>query len=147
MTLNWGHKLLLVFVAFAALMFTLVYKCMHTNFDLVTKEYYKDELVYQKVIDGTHNANGLATITSVTASGNEVTVQLPEEMKGRKLSGNIWFYYPSNAGNDQRYALQPDADGRQRFSLHRFASGHYRVKVQWEAEGRQYYSEQALAIQ
>ena len=147
MTLNWGHKLLFVFVVFGALMFTLVYKCMHTNFDLVTKEYYKDELVYQKVIDGTNNANALSTITSVTVSGEEVTLQLPKEMQGQKLTGNIWFYFPSNAGNDRRYELKPDAAGKQSFNLNAFGAGHYRVKVQWEAEGRQYYSEQSLTIQ
>ena len=81
MNINWGHKIILVFVVFVSLIATLVYKSVHTNFELVTKEYYKDELVYQRVIDGTHNANRLAGVTTVTSDQQYVNVQLPEEMK------------------------------------------------------------------
>ena len=92
MNINWGHKIILVFVLFVSLIATLVYKSIHTNFELVTKEYYKDELVYQQVIDGTNNANKLGGITTVSSDAQFVNVTLPEEMKkscGQKTCPNM----------------------------------------------------------
>jgi hypothetical protein len=146
MKFNWGHSIVLVFVLFVSLIFTLVYKCVHTNFELVTKEYYKDELVYQQVIDGTNNANKLASITTVTVDDQQVNIALPEEMKSEPVKGNVWFYCASNANNDRHFQLNPDRDGNQAFNKTDFSSGNYLVKVQWEKNGQQYYSEQHLTV-
>ena len=54
--MNWGRSLILVFIVFAAFMGYLVYRASGTHFDLVSKEYYKDELRYQDKIDGFRNA-------------------------------------------------------------------------------------------
>lgn len=147
MKINWGHKIILVFVLFVSLIATLVYKSIHTNFELVTKEYYKDELVYQQVIDGTNNANKLGGITSVSSDAQFVNVTLPEEMKNVAVKGNIWFYCAANANKDRRYELNPDASGKQVFDKTEFLAGNYMVKVQWEKQdGQQFYTEQYLTL-
>ena len=53
--MNWGHKLMIVFIAFAAMMSYLAYRAFKTEFELVDKDYYKNELKYQEVIDGTNS--------------------------------------------------------------------------------------------
>jgi hypothetical protein len=147
MKINWGHKIILVFALFVGLIATLVYKSVHTNFELVTKEYYKDELVYQQVIDGKNNANKLAGITTVTSDQQYVHITLPGEMKNQELKGNIWFYCAANANKDRRFQLTPDASGKQAFNKNDFLTGEYLVKVQWEKnDGQQFYSEQYLTL-
>ncbi|MFZ8343681.1 FixH family protein, partial [Staphylococcus aureus] len=54
--MNWGYKLLLAFISFALIIGILVYKSINTKYDLVSTEYYKDELRYQDKIDGSGNA-------------------------------------------------------------------------------------------
>ena len=146
MKFNWGHKIILAFVLFVGLIFTLVYKSFHTNFELVTKEYYKDELVYQKVIDGTNNANKLAGITTVTSDDELINIAMPAEMKSEQITGNVWFYCAANANNDRRFKLNPDPSGNQTFNKSEFSAGNYLVKVQWEKGGQQFYSEQHLTV-
>src|SRR5205809_3782593 len=80
MTLNWGHKLILGFLVFAGMMIYLVYQSMDTRYDLVSKEYYNDELKYQQVIDGTNRANGLSSQVTVAQTGNDIIIRLPGEM-------------------------------------------------------------------
>src|SRR5688572_23798846 len=92
MTLNWGHKLIGVFLVFAGMMSWLVYQSVTTRFDLVSKEYYKDELQYQQVIDGTNRANQLGNKVTVEQSGNHIILRLPNEMKQRSVTGSILFY-------------------------------------------------------
>lgn len=147
MTLNWGHKLTIFICAFAGMMIVLVYKSTQTNFDLVTKEYYKDELKYQEVIDGTKRANELATKASVARSGEQVSIRLPEELKGLHISGTAWFYCAADAKRDIKVPLAVDAEGQQQVSSKLLQPGKYTVKLSYTAGNQQYNSETTLDIQ
>jgi len=59
--MNWGNKLFVTFLVFGTGMGYLVYRSVKTNFDLVEKDYYKSELRYQDVIDGTNRVNQLSS--------------------------------------------------------------------------------------
>lgn len=146
MTLNWGHKLTIFICAFAGMIILLVYKCTQTNFDLVTKEYYKDELVYQEVIDGTKRANSLASQPTVTKEGEYVTLQLPAEMKGLSTTGNVWFYCAADAKRDIKVPLAVNANAQQQISSRLLLPGIYTVKFNWTAGKQQFYSETTIDI-
>lgn len=147
MTLNWGHKLTIFICAFAGMIILLVYKSTQTNFDLVTKEYYKDELKYQDVIDGTKRANSLGSKASVVKSGETVDIQLPTEMRGLTITGSAWFYCAADAKKDIKVPLAVNADARQLISSTLLQPGRYTVKLNWTAGKQQYYSETTLDVQ
>ena len=146
MTLNWGHKLMLVFLVFVGMMSYLVYRCVKTNYDLVSKEYYKEELSYQQVIDGASRANQLGNKTGITQRGSEIVLQLPNEMKNTSVKGTAWFYYAPDAKRDRQIALDPNAAGEQSINSSQFIPGSYTVKIRWESRGQQYYSEEYVPI-
>ncbi|OQP40807.1 hypothetical protein A4H97_14435 [Niastella yeongjuensis] len=147
MILNWGHKLIGVFLIFVGMMSYLVYRCIHTNYDLVSKEYYKEELSYQQVIDGTTRANQLGNKISISQTGNELVLHLPAEMKHTTVKGTAWFYYAADAKRDRNITLNPDAEGVQTINSGLFLPGNYTVKIRWESNGQQYYSEEFVTIQ
>jgi hypothetical protein len=105
MTLNWGHKLTIVFIAFAAFIFFLVYKTTQSHFDLVSKDYYKDELAYQQVIDGTNLANKLSGGILVQQQKEQISIQFPQEMKQKKAEGTLFFYCSSDSRKDKKIAV------------------------------------------
>ena len=144
--MNWGNKLLFVFVIFGGFISYMVYRCMQTPVNLVNKEYYRDELAYQQVIDGSRKANALRDKVQLRQTGRDIFLQLPEEMKHTAVKGSILFYCPSDAGKDRRLLLQVDSGARQTISSHVFLPGQYMVKVQWESEGAQYFTELPFTI-
>lgn len=146
MTLNWGHKLMLVFLVFVGMMSYLVYRCIKTNYDLVSTEYYKEELSYQQVIDGTSRANKLGNKLGISQSGHEIKLQLPAEIQPATVNGTVLFYYAADAKRDRQIVLHPDAQGAQLINSSRFFPGSYTVKVKWESKGQQYYSEEIVTI-
>jgi len=146
MTLNWGHKMMLVFLVFVGGMSYLVYRCIKTNYDLVSTDYYKEELSYQQVIDGESRANQLGNKIHIAQNGNELLLQLPNEMKNTAVKGTAWFYYAPDAKRDKQITLNTNAAGEQAINSSQFFPGSYTVKVKWESKGQQYYSEEYVTI-
>lgn len=145
--MNWGKGIALGFTAFAALIITLVYKSTTTKFELVTKNYYSEELAYQEKIDGSNNAFALSDQLKITQDTNVVVIQLPSEMRGRKVEGTLWFYFPSDAGKDLNLPLTMDADGRQVIGKSLLGKGAYKLMVRWKNEQRHFYTDTEIHIQ
>ena len=127
-------------------MSTLVYMCSKQRFDLVSKDYYIDELRYQDRIDGTNNAAKLSEL-QVKQNEENVVISFPKEMNGLAVDGQAWFYCPADAKKDQKIALAIDADGRQFISKSKFVKAKYLLKLNWKAGSEQYYSEKKLEIE
>ena len=144
--MNFGNKLLLVFAVFASLMSYMVYRCFSIPVDLVSDQYYKDEIAYQDVIDGTKNANALFGKTSVKENPSDIVIQLPTEMKNHLVKGTVLFYCPSNMENDRHLDLATDADGKQAIDIKKFSKGSYTVKIDWKDGSTHFYTEKPLTI-
>ncbi len=144
--MNWGYKLMFTFFAFGGMMGYLVYRAVTTNFDLVEKDYYKNELRYQQVIDGTKRAQLLGEVELVQRE-DKISLQLPLEMRDRKLSGSVWLYCAYDASKDRKFALQTDAGGNQSFDFVGIGEAEYTVKISWEHAGENYYVEKRFKVQ
>lgn len=139
--MSWGNKLLLAFMAFAGGMIFLVYRSVKTNYELVEKDYYKSEIAYQQVIDGTRRANQLSEPVQLEQTVDGITISMPAEMKNKKISGNIWFYCSYDQKKDRKFPLQPDETGKQSFTVTAIPAGNYTVKIRWSDDGKDYFSE------
>jgi hypothetical protein len=143
-TMSWGNKLVIVFVAFAALMGILVYKAVNTKFELVTKDYYKDELRYQDKIDGAANASAAGNITLVQ-DGSTISLSLPSSLSNTLVEGEAWFYCKTKAVNDQRISIRTE-NGKYIFNLSNFAKDSYELKLQFTSGDKKYYYTELISI-
>lgn len=144
--MNWGNKLLLTFIVFISGMGYLIYRSVNTNFELVDKDYYKNELQYQQIIDATKSANALSSAVQVSQTGDgKIIVQLPEEMKDKVIEGDIQFYCAYNSEKDKKFVLQVN-NGIQLFNTKAVLPGNYTVRINWNSEGKKYFSENALTV-
>jgi hypothetical protein len=146
MTFNWGHKVTIGFLAFATMIIYLVVQSMHTHYDLVSKDYYKEELQYQQVIDGASRANQLTSQASITQTKDQLVMQLPKEMQQKTVTGSLLFYSADNAQKDKTIALQVNDNGIQTIDSRAFIPGNYTVKIKWESNSEQYYTELPVTI-
>jgi hypothetical protein len=143
--MSWGNKLVLVFVAFVALMATLVYKAINTKFELVTKDYYKEELRYQDKIDGAANAK-LAGAILLLQDAATVTVQLPVSLRSSTAQGDAWFYCKTDAAKDLRIPVTIE-EGQYSFDKASLAKGSYQLKLQLTSGEKQYYYKEYITVQ
>ena len=145
-TIHWGHKIILVFLLFAAGIVTLVVKSIGTKIDMVTTDYYGAELKYQQVIDGRQNTAALSAPVSITQPEGLVLLTFPPELQGQNVQGQVLFYRPSDAHKDLSLPLTLDEQGRLPVSKQKFIPGSYRVKIQWTANSKPYFQETTLYI-
>jgi hypothetical protein len=143
--MSWGNKLVIVFIAFVGLIATLVYRSVTTKFDLVTKDYYKDELRYQDKIDGAANAVAAGNI-QLKQDAATLVIQLPASLQDKIAEGDAWFYCKTNAAKDIRVPVKIEGGF---YSIDRsvFAKDSYELKLQLTAEGKKYYYLQPIIIQ
>jgi FixH len=144
--MNWGNKLLVTFIVFGAGMMYLVYRSLNTNYELVEKDYYNQELRYQDVIDGTRSANALTSQVKMEQTKEGILLELPAEMKMKTLSGKIWFYCAYDEGKDKKFDLQINDSGMQSFKPDAIAPGSYTVRINWNDAGKLYYAEKSLTV-
>lgn len=143
--MSWGNKLLLVFIAFAMLMGTLVYKCTQQNFELVSADYYNEELRFQDKIDGENNANRLSNL-SITQTTDRLIIQMPKEQMGSAISGQLWFYCGSNASFDRKIPLAVNDQGQMIIEKSALVKTNYLIKTTWESGKEKYYKEVTVNV-
>jgi hypothetical protein len=144
--MNWGKKLIIVFMVFAAGMSYLVYRCMHVNIELVSKEYYKDELKYEDIIESTKTANALSGKVTLIQHDAMITVKLPTEMQNKEVTGTIWFYCAADASRDRHIPLSTGVEASQQINKKLLLPGDYSVKFDWISNNKHYHTEQPFRI-
>jgi nitrogen fixation protein FixH len=144
--MSWGNKLVIVFICFVSLIGFMVYNCFKVPVNLVSKEYYKDELAYQDVIDGKNRLTALGSDVTLSEQENVIMLQLPAEMIAQSVTGNVWFYCPTRATQDLKIPLQTDVNGRQFIDRDSLMPGNYQVKIDWKSGADNYYSEQRFTV-
>lgn len=142
--MNWGHKIIIVFILFAAGMLTLVVKSMRTRIDMVTADYYAEELKYQQQIDARQQAERLTKPVHIAQAADSLEITFPPECAS--ATGAIVFYRPSDSRRDVKLPLSLQ-DGKQRIPRTSLDRGNYRVRFNWEMNGTPYFQETQFFVQ
>ena len=143
MKLSWGYKIMFVYIVFVAGIGVLVFKASNQKFDLVTKDYYDQELKYQQVIDEAANSSRLSVPVSIEKKEGELKISFPDEMMNKKKLVDFYLYYAAGAKKDFRKSFELNENELAQ-ALPVGMKGMYELKLSWEAEGVKYYFEQKL---
>ncbi len=143
--MNWGYKIILVFAVFVSGILFMVYRSFDHNIDLVSTNYYEEELKYQNVIDAMERANGLSAKLQCVLRNDSLHVQFPAELKQRNVRAEMWLYFIADKKKDIRQNFVT-TNGQIAVPLSSLNKGMHDVKVSWEVDGEQYYFEQKLLI-
>jgi hypothetical protein len=143
--MNWGYKILFVYLAFVAGIVVMVFKSSTQKIDLVTKDYYAQELQYQQRIDALNRAGQLSAPVRYKNQPGKVSIQLPAEFIGVAVEGKIALYCPSNNQKDTLQIFN-STDGKASIAVPAGGSGHFVLQVNWQAAEKTYYFEEKLFL-
>lgn len=147
MKINWGAGLVVAFLVFAAVILTMVYISMHREIDLVSDDYYQQELHHQDQIESTKRSNALSVQPNITVSVSALSFSLPRFFSAANTTGSITFYRPADRTKDFELPLKLDSANTQLIQTASLQRGLWRIKVRWRQQNQNYYHEEPILIQ
>jgi hypothetical protein len=139
MKINWGTGIVISIVLFMIFILYFVYQSLTPEYthELVSEDYYKDELHYQKEIDKLNNAVKLKSKISLMNSDKGITIQFPDSINYQDVKGIISFQRYSNSVLDFSKNIEltsnkiviPDSI---------LVSGKWIIKIDWNYNGKEY---------
>lgn len=143
--MNWGKSIVLAFVLFGAFIATLVTICMQQDVSLVTKDYYREELAYQRQIDRMAQTATLSEKPVIQLEGpNLLKVSYREFSKVRK--GALELFRPSDPALDKHFVLPKTSEPSLYFSTEGLEKGMYRARLRWSMNGREFFLEEVIRL-
>jgi hypothetical protein len=144
--LNWGTGIVIAFVLFIAFILYFVIKTSTDTmyeYDLVAKDYYKDELEYQQRIDKLNNAKKLTQNISISKTNEGITIYFPKNIALEKIKGTVYLYRPSNENLDVRLPIAI-TNQTQLISKDILIGGRWNVQIEWNVAEESYLFQHSL---
>lgn len=142
--MNWGHGIAIFFVCFVTFMLVLVVRAFQENIDLVTEHYYQEELDYQTRIEKIKNYQLLNVPVGIKSEKGGISIQFPPFESA--IQGKIQVFRPSDAKFDLIKEVDTDIFYRQHISTANLPGGYYKIKIAWQADGKDFYTEEAITL-
>ncbi|GAB2781300.1 nitrogen fixation protein FixH [Hymenobacter luteus] len=144
----WPYAIVAAFVLFAGFIGYLVQQAMRTSVDLVSPNYYQQELAYQQRMETVARTAALPAPVEIEhdAAARRLTLRLPAAMAGQQVRGQVHLFRPSDQHLDFSLPLQPSATLQQQISTARMQSGYWRVRLDFTADGQAYFVERNITL-
>ena len=147
MKINWGTGIVIVFVVFAVGILVMVRISMNREVDLVSDDYYRQELHHQDQIESEKRSKDLSEHPSISVVLGEVALKLPKSFSPDSTSGTLTFYRPADRHKDFSVKLRLNSTNTQLVSTSSLQKGLWKLKVRWVYHHQDYYHEEAIVIQ
>ena len=147
MKISWGTGIVIGIVVFVTLSVTMTIIFMTQDVNLVTDKYYENSLQYQNEIDNQARTLALNEEIEIRFNGQAINILFPSSYLNNKISGELFFYRPSDPSLDFKIPLMLNEDGRQIIPTERISKGFWRLKLSWMMNEEGYYNERVITIE
>ncbi len=147
MNINWGTGVVIAFILFISFILFFVLKASTQkkyDYDLVSEEYYKDELNYQSNIDKLNNTKQLNIEIVAAKTKDGIEIKFPDSYKTENIDGNVSLYRPSNQSLD--FDIPFDLSKRTTLLIpdNKLVGGRWDIYLTWQKEGKEYAYKKAM---
>jgi nitrogen fixation protein FixH len=144
----WPYAIIATFVLFASYIGYMVQQAMSTSVDLVSADYYQQEIAYQKRMESVARTAALPAPVQVLYDGQaqRLTLELPPNLAGQRIEGTVHFFRPSNQKLDFKLPFTPTQNAPQQLNTAKLQPGYWRLRIDFTAGGQQYFVDRELSI-
>lgn len=138
--LNAGHGVVIglgSFILFILFMI-FIFPNGQQNAEVISENYYEEELLYQDVIDAKNNADNLVQRPVYSQSDSGIKIVFPDDIKTEKNMVNFELFRTNDSNLDVTKELQLSAANSFTIPATILASGSYTLKLKWTADKKPY---------
>ena len=146
MKFNWGLGIVLAFIGFIGFILYFVIIAStdeQADHNLVTDEYYQEELKYQEEIDALKNANNLNVRFDFKQTDEGLQIEIPETIRQQNTEGTVSFYRPSNKHLDFDLAISL-SNPHLLIPDNRLLGGRWDIKIRWKHLDKDYLVKESI---
>jgi hypothetical protein len=147
--IHWGFGIAFVYTAFALGTTGVAIFAMHERVDLVSADYYARSMNHDGHLAAVARARALeeagALDVRISPDGRTVDLRWTDSDRG-PLDGTITLYRAADAAADRVLPMLRDPSGHQRVSFPGLANGRWTLKLEWQEDAREYYTERELIV-
>lgn len=134
---NWGKGIATAYIVFVVGILSMVFLSKNQKIDLVTENYYQQELVFQEELDAQQRVENQGCIPILARKRGGFQVDIPNS-KGKNIEGQLLAYCPSNKAGDHVIALPKTTSGGWLLNLSELNFSKYIFKFHWTRNGERY---------
>lgn len=144
----WPFGIMLALGLFAAGTLALIVIASSQKVDLVSADYYEQEIQFQSQLDRLNRTAPFGDDVKIAydAATRRITISLPAEHANPDTAGHIHLYRPSTTGLDRELALNLDAAGGQTVDAAALLPGLWKVRVRWTARNQEYFADRSVMV-
>ena len=139
--MGWGWRIALFYGTFVVFMIGMVIMSFRQDFDLVSDDYYEQEIAYQGRIDQLTNAKDDQQKVKVSNADGMIKLSFASPAEEVK----VHFFRPSDDTMDLKVE-EASVESELSVPVGKFSKGKYLVNVQWNNNGKTYFQENDLFI-
>ncbi len=130
---TWAHGVALALGSFIAFILFMIFLFPNgqKNSELVSNNYYEDELIYQEVIDAKNNAENLASKPAYHQIPAGIKINFPQENIPEEKKVNFELFRTDDANLDVKKELTLDASNSLTIPRQVLSKGSYTLKIKW----------------
>jgi nitrogen fixation protein FixH len=144
----WPYGIIAAVVLFAIGLTAMIVMAVRSNSDLVSADYYEQELRFQKQLDSSRRTQQLDQRAVVTydVALKQINITVPAEHAQQNPVGSVTLYRPSSAAMDRSLKLELNVDGSQHIDATSLAPGSWKVRLLWTVGTKEFYMDQPIII-
>ena len=146
MKINWGTGIVIAFILFIAfIMYFVINMNLNKKYDhdLVTEDYYEQELLHQNEIDKVDNSKKLKENVSWKKTDDGILVSFPTDLNYKNITGTVFLYRPSNKKLDSEIDISL-SDHYLLIPKTRLLDGRWNIKVDWKYDDKSYLYKESI---
>ena len=131
---TWGHGIALALACFIGFILYLIFifPIGKQTSDLVSDNYYQDELEYQKVIDAKKNADKLSQKPFFAQLPYGIRIAFPKEAIDSGQQVHFELYSTNDKEKDKKQNVNLDSNNSFLVPKEMLSTGSYTLKVRWK---------------
>lgn len=145
---KWPLGITLTYSIFALALAGFAVFSSFNQVNLVSNNYYREGIDYQQQIERAERASekGSQLTWKFLDNKKRLLLTFPNDSLRSSITGNIMFFRPSDATQDEIVPLAISETNNQIVSLENLSKGYWRIKVFWSKNEQEFYFEDKIVL-
>lgn len=137
---NWGHGIVLAMACFIGfiLFMIFIFPNGQQNSELITDNYYEEELAYQDIIDAKNRADKLPEKPKYDQIPSGIKITFPQDINSTNAKVRFDLFRTDDKRLDVKKDVELSADNSFTIPEKILVPGNYTLKVHWKKDNLEY---------